>query len=292
MNDFLEKEIIKRINDYETPQRITFSKKFPVLQKPVVFLHCLCKSAQNFFDSKIKYEQKNDFFDCVLTTHQSVLRRKYGNSDPVLQENKIINIRNAVEKLNGIIIKPDKVFSFWNTVGSPSSKNGYVNGRFFLNGKVVEDVGGGLCQLSTFLYWMFLHVPVTILERHNHSIDDFPDSGKNLPFRCGATVLFNYVDLKIKNNFNYPIQLKLWVTDNDLNGQIVSSSEMPAKITITENNHCFIKKDGAVFQYSEIYREESNKAEKIAVNFTRVLYDITDGYIKENNFKLFDLANV
>ena len=297
MNDTLEKELVRCIKNYEIPQRITFSKKYPILKKPVVFLHCLLKSIQNFLDHGVKYERKKDFYQYVMASHQAVLRRTYGNSDPALQENKIINLKQALEKLNGIVIKPNKTFSFWNAIGRPSKKNGYVNGRFFLNGKVTEEVGGGLCQLSSFLYWMFLHTPITVLERHNHSIDDFPESGKNLAFRCGATVLYNSVDLKVRNDYKYPIQLKMWITENDLNGQIVSLCALPEKIHIAEKNHCFVKRGNKIYQYSEVYREEYVndqlvKTEKTSANFTQVLYNITDEYIKDNNFKLYDFSNM
>lgn len=297
MNDYLEKEIIRLVNNYETPRRISFSGKYPAFKKQIVFLHCLFKSIQYFFDPRIKLKRSNNFFNYILASHQAVLRRAYGNSDLVLQENKIINLKKAIEKINGVVVGPGKVFSFWNTIGSPADKNGYVSGRFFINGKVEEETGGGLCQLSTFLFWMFLHIPAKILERHNHSIDDFPGSGNNLPFRCGAAVLYNSVDLKIRNDHKYPIQLKLWVTENDLNGQIVSLGEMPGKINIVEDNHCFIKTGDKIYQYSEIYREIINnsgliKKERTATNFTQVLYKVTDGFIKENNFEYYDFSSM
>src|SRR6185437_5661598 len=60
------------------------------------------------------------------TKHQSLLRRKLGTSDPKLQENKIVNLTIASSKIDGIIIKPGEVFSFWELVGNTTKSKGYI----------------------------------------------------------------------------------------------------------------------------------------------------------------------
>jgi len=207
-----EKEIAEFISNYENPKRIAFSSKYSFLKKPIIFLRHKTRSIQNFFDFRIKYKRENVFFDCVVTRHQSVLRRKLGDSNPKLQEQKIINLEQAVKRLNGVIIQPNCIFSFWKIIGKPKYENGYVDGMFLANGKVIEGLGGGLCQLSNFLHWIFLHAPFETIERYHHSMDVFPDSGRTLPFGGGATILYNFIDLKAKNTSIYPLQLKIWIT--------------------------------------------------------------------------------
>ena len=92
----------------------------------------------------------------MLARHQSLLRRRLGDSSPRLQEQKIVNLQQAVKKLDGIVIKPGEIFSLWHIVGKPSYRAGYVDGMLLSNGKVVEGLGGGMCQLSNFLFWIFL----------------------------------------------------------------------------------------------------------------------------------------
>jgi len=295
MNDILQKEIISRIKNYENPKRIALTRKYPFLEKPVVFLRCFKRSIQNNLNFKMQVRRKNVFFDYPIAGHQSVLRKKTNDVDTRLQENKIFNMKKAAEKLNGIIIEPGKIFSFWHIVGNPSQKNGYTEGRVYSTGKIVTGIGGGLCQLSTFLYWLFLHAPVKIMERHPHSLDAFPDSRQNAFSRSGATVLYNFLDLKVRNDFEYPIQLKIWFTDDYINGQIISVKGRDEKHHILEKNHYFIKAGNKVFQYNEIYREIINngelvKEEKITTNFMQVLYNIEDEYIKENNFEVLDFG--
>ena len=60
--------------------------------------------------------------------HQSLLRRVLGNSDPQLQENKIKNLKIATSEMDGIVIKPGEIFSFWKIVGKTSKEKGYIEG--------------------------------------------------------------------------------------------------------------------------------------------------------------------
>ena len=297
INDALKRELLRRVNNHESPKRTAFSSKYPAFKGPVIFLRCSLKQIQNRLDPGIQTKKSGGFYRCTIASHEAELRRNASDIDTRLQENKIFNIKNAVERLNGIVIENGKTFSFWNTVGKPSYKNGYVDGRIYTASKVIAGVGGGLCQLSTFLYWLFLHAPVDITERHPHSVDVNPNSRHNTAARAGATVLYNFMDLKVKADFEHPLQLKITLADSLLKGEILSAQKMPEKITVLEKNHCFIQKDGRVYQYNEIHKELSIdgrllKAEKIAVNFTEVLYQLTDEYIAHNNFTVLKYGSL
>ncbi|PID34796.1 MAG: vancomycin resistance protein [candidate division SR1 bacterium] len=222
--------------------------------------------------------------------HQSLLMRKLGDCDMQLQKNKITNIQIAIKKLDGLIIHPGEVFSFWDRVGKPTYKKGYLDGILISKGKVEVGVGGGLCQLSNLLYWMFLHTQVEILERHRHSFDIFPDSGRVLPFGSGATVFYNYVDLKIKNTLNYPIQIKLRTTENHLKGQLRSDFPKTEKIHISEDVHTFIKYQEKRRRYNIISKTITNNktktTEKILLieNICPIQYPISEQALKEKNY--------
>ncbi|MEO6656556.1 MAG: VanW family protein [Pyrinomonadaceae bacterium] len=131
--------------------------------------------------------------------HQSLLRRRLGNADPQLQENKVDNLKIACPAIDGILIKPGQTFSFWRQLGAATSEKGYCEGMQLSQGVVVRGVGGGLCQLANLLYWKALHTPLEIAERHHHSFDPFPDDNRVLPFGSGAGVFFNYIDLRFHN---------------------------------------------------------------------------------------------
>ena len=187
--------------------------------------------------------------------HQSLLRRRLGNSDPQLQENKVENLKIACPTIDGILIKPGQTFSFWRQLGEATAEKGYHEGMQLSRGEVVRGVGGGLCQLANLLYWMTLHTPLEVVERHHHSFDPFPDENRVLPFGSGAGVFYNYIDLRFYNPTDLTFQFKLWITDDHLKGGVYSDRETQYSYHVFEKNHRFIKQDGKNYRENEIWRE-------------------------------------
>lgn len=273
-------EIIKTVHKKvleDTVGRKALSSKYPILLPFILGIRRFANKGKQCADLRLTKKKSDVFLDSVIARHSSPLFRKLGDSDPRLQEGKIKNLEIAVRAINGAVIPPDKIFSFWNFVGVVNKKRGYVDGMLLSNGKVVEGVGGGLCQLSNLLYWLFLHTPVQIIERKHHSRDAFPDSERSIPFGTGATIFYNLIDLKIKNTTPYPIQIKLWLSGNQLKGQILSSYPLKEKYHIKEKEHHFIQTSNGVYRYNEIYREtlidgKMIKEEKLMTNCASVMY--------------------
>ncbi len=294
MDPIILQDIQQRLTAYKSPKRIALSSRFPFLKRPIVWTRRRIRSIQNTLNPRIRSRSSDVFFDCVVARHQSLLRRKLGDSDPHLQEQKVKNLEQAAKALNGVIIQPADIFSLWSIIGQPRRDRGYVDGMLLSNGRVVEGIGGGLCQLSNFLFWIFLHAPVEIVERYHHSMDVFPDSGRTLPFGSGATILYNFVDLKLRNISKQPLQLKLWLTDNHLKGQLLSPERISEKFHVFEKHHCFVKSDGQYFRYNQIHREtklegEVLKSEHITTNFAPTLYEVTEDYLERNGFEVVDI---
>lgn len=282
------------VADYEKPRRIAVSSKYPILKRPILTLRHVVKKIENLVMHSIARTRSNEFYSAIIARHQSVIRRKLGNSDPFLQEQKVTNLRRACEDLNGLIIKPGEVFSLWETIGKPTPERGYVNGMLLSNGKIVEGVGGGLCQLSNFLCWIFQHANTEIVERYHHSMDVFPDSGRTLPFGSGATCMYNIVDLQIKNTSDQNLQLKIWLTETHLKGQLVAPTNEPIKFDVREKNHTFIKRGDRYFRYNEIYKVAKLEGKEISekhlfTNFAPVLYSIDSDYFETTKQSVINL---
>jgi vancomycin resistance protein VanW len=154
-----------------------------------------------------------------------------------LQENKVTNLKLATAKINSLVLKPGETFSLWRLVGKPTKAKGYVEGMILINGSFSSGVGGGLCQLSNLIYWMTLHTPLTITERWRHTHDVFPDANRTQPFGSGATIVYNYLDLQIKNETPDHYQLLIKVGDSDLEGEWRSTQPCPLKYEIYESDH-------------------------------------------------------
>ncbi|MFA6528093.1 MAG: VanW family protein [Candidatus Gracilibacteria bacterium] len=291
ISEEIEQTMLDKILEAERPRRRVLTARIPLLSKPVVAGRRFVSKIRNLFRNDIAREKSLQFFDCVVARHQSVLIRKLGDSDMRLQKQKVQNLRLAAEALNGLVIYPGEVFSFWETIGKPTREKGYVDGMLLSNGRVVEGVGGGLCQMSNLLCWLMLHGPLEIVERYHHSLDVFPDSGRVLPFGSGATVFYNYVDLKMKNISNQPLQLKVWLTDEHLKAQLLTVERMPEKYHVFQKDHSFARKSGRYYRFNEICREKKVEGqvvaeEKIFTNFAPVLYEIDDQYVRENGHEL------
>lgn len=225
-----------------------------------------------------------------IKRHQSLLRRKLGSADPRLQENKVTNIGIAKERIDGILIKPNEVFSFWKLIGKASRKKGYIEGMLLSRGEVKTGIGGGLCQLANLLYWMALHTPLEIIERHHHSFDPFPDDRRTLPFGSGASVFYNYVDLRFFNPTNQTFQIRVWLTDEHLKGAIYTDEELAYSFHIKEKNHRFLRKDGNNYRENELWRSVIDKKtgnkikeEFLRRNFSEVKYNIPEELIENSN---------
>lgn len=191
--------------------------------------------------------------------HQSVLIRKLGSSDISLQYNKVENLTIAIQRLNGILIKPREIFSFCYLVGSTTKRKGYLDGMLLLNGEAIAGVGGGLCQIANLIHWLSLHSPLTVTERHHHAFDPFPDEGRVVPFGSGATVFYNYLDYQLTNNTDRTFQLLFWLDDKCLNGDLRIDAELPYKYHVFEKNHQFVKVGESFYRRNELWRDKYNK---------------------------------
>jgi VanW like protein len=135
----------------------------------------------------------------------------YTEAEQSLIAGKIHNLRVAVQRINGIEIPAQGLFSFWAQLGRPSAGQGYVRGRELRQGCLIPSVGGGLCQLSNALYSAALNAGLEIVERHAHTqviAGSLAEVGRD------ATVFWNYVDLRFRSP--RPIQITAFLTATDL----------------------------------------------------------------------------
>jgi vancomycin resistance protein VanW len=92
-------------------------------------------------------------------SHKTPLLRQLKDVDMWMQYNKITNLKIAAKKINGIIIHPNEVFSYWKLIGKPTKRKGYVDGMVLHNGTFSAGTGGGLCQMSNLIFWITIQQP-------------------------------------------------------------------------------------------------------------------------------------
>lgn len=117
-------------------------------------------------------------------------------------KNRSNNISLASDKINGTIIMPGETFSYNTTVGKRTIEAGYKEAGAYAGGKVIQEIGGGICQVSSTLYNAVLYANLEIVSRSNHYFQcSYVDAGRD------ATVSWGSVDFKFKNNRTYPIEI-------------------------------------------------------------------------------------
>jgi vancomycin resistance protein VanW len=239
----------------EKPQKRSDLRKF--LGKE----YFIFKRRINWFKNRKSFAKINSdtAFDNSVIKHKSFLLRPLKDVDMHLQHNKVKNLRLAIKHLDKIVINPGETFSIWKNVGRPTKAKGYLDGLTLHNGTISKGVGGGLCQLGNLLYWMTLHTPLTIKERWRHSYDVFPDINRTIPFACGATLSYNYIDLQIENNSPFTFQLHLWLDEEYLNGEFTSDIKIPFTYSVYESDHQFVHQWwGGYTRHNKIWKKIIN----------------------------------
>lgn len=206
-----------------------------------------------------------------LVQHRSLLLRRLGSTDPQLQHNKVVNLRLAVPGLHGLLIRPGETLSIWRRVGRPLAGRGFLPGVQLSQGKVSVGVGGGLCQLANLIHWMGLHTPLELVERHHHSFDPFPDEGRVLPFGTGASLFYNYVDLRFRNPTDQTLQLLVWLDDQFLRGEIRAERTPELAYHVFESDHRYEHRGEHRFRCNSIWQRLVDRRSGSVVS-ERLLY--------------------
>ena len=117
------------------------------------------------------------------------------------------NLELSAEKINGKILSPGEEFSYNSIVGERTISAGYKEAKIYSNGKVVDGIGGGICQLSSTLYNSAFFANLDITERYNHQfLTSYVPEGRD------ATVVYGVKDFKFKNNRTFPIKIEAKVS--------------------------------------------------------------------------------
>ncbi len=123
--------------------------------------------------------------------------------------NRLTNLKLSCAAINGYCVEPGATFSFNEVVGQRTTKRGYKKATVYQSGEIAEDIGGGVCQVSTTLWNAAMKANCEIVEWHEHSRPvAYVDKGKD------ATVNWGTQDMKFKNTSSYPMYLIAYVTEN------------------------------------------------------------------------------
>lgn len=139
-------------------------------------------------------------FPDLLSTYST----KYSTRD----RDRTTNLQLAANKINGTVLMPGEVFSYNQVVGERTIAAGYKEAPIYVSGKVVDGLGGGICQITSTLYNAVLYANLGIVSRSNHQfVPSYVTASRD------ATVVYGAIDFKFKNTRDYPIKITCSVSN-------------------------------------------------------------------------------
>lgn len=156
--------------------------------------------------------------------------------------NRDVNLALACEAINEVILYPGDVFSYNDTLGERTESRGYKPGESYAGNETVTTIGGGICQVSSSLYYCAMVADLEILMRDNHGF-----ATSYMPLGMDATVSWGSIDFRFRNTTDYPIKIE------------AQSSEGSTTVSIygTDTNDYYTKLEYEklkTYEYSKTYQ--------------------------------------
>lgn len=163
-------------------------------------------------------------------------------------EKRNINLDLASKAVNGTILAPGEVFDFNTVVGKRTKERGYQYAPAYSSGKTVATLGGGICQVSSTIYYCTLIADLEIINRQPHSF-----VSSYMPLGTDATVSWGGPEFTFKNNFNYPIRIETWVDEEYVYCRLVGTDEKDYYIEMETDVLYYTSYD----EVTEVYPEDN-----------------------------------
>ncbi|MBB6716729.1 VanW family protein [Clostridium gasigenes] len=132
-----------------------------------------------------------------------------------------VNLELATRHIDNILLMPGESFSCEQAIGPTTPENGFVLANTYSGGKVVPGYGGGVCQVSSTLYNTMLRAGIIPFERQNHMM-----TVSYVPIGLDSTLADGYIDLKFKNDYNYPIVINSTASNGKLTIEFWSNASV------------------------------------------------------------------
>lgn len=137
-------------------------------------------------------------------------------SDP----DRDVNLALACQAIDGTVLQPGDVFSYNEALGERTEANGYRPGPSYAGNETVYTIGGGICQVSSPLYYCALVADLEIVERENHGF-----ATSYMPLGLDATVSWGTLDFVFRNNMAYPIRIEATASEGNVTVSIIGTDD-------------------------------------------------------------------
>ena len=135
-------------------------------------------------------------------------------------KNRNNNLTLACASINNMVLEPGDTFDYNKALGKRTVENGYKAANAYSSGMTVKEVGGGICQVSSTLYYCTLIADLEIVTRSPHSY-----VSSYMPMGMDAAVSWGGPEFRFKNNTNYPIRIEAEVADGKVKIRLIGTDE-------------------------------------------------------------------
>ena len=191
--------------------------------------------------------------------------------DMIYQENKVHNLKLAAAAFDRMLIRPGETFSFSLATHHADRRESYRDGLTVINGCLTTAPGGGMCQLSNLLFWVFLHSPLTVVERHGHGSKDFPEPPSDAPMGVDATLAEGWKDLKVRNDTDSTFQIHIAFDPENISGYLYADRQDPLLYSVENGPVSYHRRQGGIWEEVDVIQTLTDR-ESGQVQSTRTLY--------------------
>ena len=165
----------------------------------------------NPIDLKVNIKEPRVSTDAAKSVNS--LLAEFSTKFSTENENRSTNIELSAKATSDVLLMPGEEFSYNNLTGKRTKANGYKDAPVIINGKLEQDVGGGVCQVSSTLFNSVLYSGLDVTSRRNHSLKSgYIDIGRDAMVSDGGS------DFRFKNQYSHPVYIK-----NIVNNGVVTS---------------------------------------------------------------------
>jgi vancomycin resistance protein VanW len=266
--------------DFDMSRKLV-TQRFPFLMPLRLWQRKKCYYLKMRFDGNRYASRKEPLFSYELTRDSSLLINEHTGADIQYQYNKVHNLRLASEAVSRVVIHPGETFSLWWLARHADKRESYRDGLCVHSGKLVAVYGGGLCQLSNTLFWLFLHTPLTIVERHKHKVKEFPNPSPDDPCGVDATILEGWLDLRVRNDTDEAMQIEVTMDDTYYHGRVLVRRPPEKRYDVMNQNLEYAANAGKIYESVEVIRRTIDletgallSQDALYTNVSEVGYDI------------------
>ena len=228
----------------------------------------------------------HEYLDHIVYQYDLPMINPNSGYDICYQYNKVHNLNIASAPLQKLIIKPHQIFSLCRLIRNADQAIPYKDGLITTDETTKPAYGGGLCQLSNMLFWVFLHSPLTIVERYPHNVETIPQD-PYMPYGVDATIAEGWCDLKVRNDTDHVYQIDIGFDDANIMHVILRADVKPSSSYMIYNKNLHYHHEGKhLMQSVDVMRRIKDgptiKDEYLYTNHCEIGYPLTDAHTHLN----------